>query len=59
MDNYTHAYEKITNKFRDIDNYILKGADSKDDFINKVKKTIEDLPESSQIVFQNFISSLE
>ncbi|KKN47666.1 hypothetical protein LCGC14_0660550 [marine sediment metagenome] len=59
LDNYTHAYEKITNKFRDIDNYILRDADSIDDFIDKVKKTIEDLPESSQAVFHNFVSSLE
>jgi len=59
LDNYTHAYEKITNKFRDIDNYILKDADSKENFIEKVNKTIEDLPESSQAVFHNFVKSLE
>ncbi|KKM64920.1 hypothetical protein LCGC14_1496520 [marine sediment metagenome] len=59
LDNYTHAYEKITNKFRDIDNYILKDANSKQEFIEKVKKTIEELPEPSQQIFLTFLKSFE
>ncbi|MFW9969777.1 MAG: hypothetical protein ACFFDF_06220 [Candidatus Odinarchaeota archaeon] len=59
LDSITHAYEKITNKFRDIDNYILKDAKSKEDFIEKVKKTIEELPEASQEIFRSFIQSIE
>ena len=55
LDNYTHAYEKITNKFRDLDNYILKDSKSKDDFIEKVKKTVEELPEPSQQIFMAFL----
>ena len=58
LDNLTHAYEKITNKFRDIDNYILKDAKSKEDFIEKVKKTIEDLPETYQQIFLTFLNSI-
>ena len=59
LDNYTHAYEKITNKFRDIDNYVLKDSKSKDDFIEKVKKTIEELPEPSQQIFLAFLKSID
>lgn len=59
LDNYTHAYEKITNKFRDIDNYILKESKSKDDFIEKIKNTIEELPESSQQIFLAFLKTLD
>jgi hypothetical protein len=59
LDNYTHAYEKITNKFRDIDNYILKDAKSKEDFIEKVEKTVEELPESSQQIFLAFLKNLD
>lgn len=59
LDNYTHAYEKVTNKFKDIDNYILKDAKSKEEFIEKVKKTIEDLPELSQQIFLTFLKSME
>ena len=58
LDNYTHAYEKITNKFRDFDDYILKGASSKQDFIEKVKKALEDLPEQSQQIFHTFLKSI-
>ncbi|MFX0003545.1 MAG: hypothetical protein ACFE9C_04700 [Candidatus Hodarchaeota archaeon] len=59
LDSITYAYEKITNKFRDIDNYILKDAKSKEDFVEKVKKTIEELPEASQEIFLSFIKSIE
>ena len=59
LDNYTHAYEKITNKFRDLDDYILKDSKSKDDFVEKVKKTIEELPEPSQQIFVAFLKSIE
>jgi len=34
-------------------------ADLKDSFIDKVKKTIEDLLEASQVIFHNFTTSLE
>ncbi len=59
LDNYTHAYEKISNTFKDIDNYILKDANSKQEFIEKVKKTIEELPEPSQQIFLTFLKSFE
>jgi len=59
LDSIIHAYDKITNKFRDIDNYILKDANSKDEFIEKVKKNIEDLPEASQQIFLTFLNSIE
>ncbi|MFW9951403.1 MAG: hypothetical protein ACFFKA_14910 [Candidatus Thorarchaeota archaeon] len=59
LDSVTHTYEKITNKLRDIDNYILRDAKSKEDFVEKVKKTIEDLPETSQQIFLNFLQTIE
>ena len=59
LDNYTHAYEKITNKFRDLDNYILKDSKSKEDFIEKVKKAVEELPEPSQQIFLTFLKSID
>ena len=59
LDAITHAYEKITNKFRDIDNYILKDMNSKEEFIEKVKKNIEDLPDASQQIFLTFLNSIE
>ena len=59
LDAITHAYEKITNKFRDIDNYILKDAKSKEEFIEKVKKQVEELPETSQQIFLSFLQSIE
>ena len=59
LDSITHAYEKITNKFQDIDNYILKDAKSKEEFIDKVKKQTEDLPEASQQIFLSFLNSID
>ncbi|MFX1499208.1 MAG: hypothetical protein ACFFBH_16955 [Promethearchaeota archaeon] len=59
LDSIIHAYDKITNKFRDIDNYILKDANSKEEFIEKVKKNIEELPEASQQIFLTFLNSIE
>ena len=59
LDALTHTYEKITNKFRDIDNYILKDAKSKDEFIEKVKKQVEELPETSQQIFLSFLQSID
>ena len=59
LDSIIYAYDKITNKFRDIDNYILKDVKSKEEFIEKVKKNIEDLPESSQQIFLTFLNSIE
>ena len=57
LDALTHAYEKITNKFRDIDNYVLKDAKSKEEFIEKVKKYVEDLPDASKQIFIAFLES--
>jgi len=59
LDSLTHAYEKITNKFRDIDNYILKEAKSKENFIEKVNKYIEDLPDTSKQIFIAFLESIK
>ncbi len=58
LDNLILAYEKIVKKFQDIDNYILPEAASKEDFIEKVKKSITDLPEPSQNVFLTFLDAL-
>lgn len=59
LDTLTHAYEKITNKFRDIDNYVLKDANSKEEFIEKVKKYVEDLPDASKQIFLAFLQSIQ
>jgi len=59
LDSLTHAYEKITNKFRDIDNYILKEAMSKEDFMEKVNKYVEDLPDASKQIFITFLDSIK
>ncbi|MFX1470214.1 MAG: hypothetical protein ACFFB8_16305, partial [Promethearchaeota archaeon] len=58
LDSIIHAYDNIINKFRDIDNYILKDAKTKEEFIEKVKKHIENLPEVSQQIFVSFLESL-
>ena len=59
LDSIIHAYDNIINKFRDIDNYILKDAKSKEEFTEKVKKHIEDLPEVSQQIFLSFLESIK
>jgi len=58
LDNLIIAYEKIVKKFQDLDNYILPESESKEDFIERVKKSISDLPEPSQNVFLTFLDSL-
>ena len=58
LDNIIVAYEKIVKKFQDLDNYILPDSSSKEDFIEKVKKSISDLPEPSQNIFLVFLDSL-
>ena len=58
LDNLIVAYEKIVKKFQDIDDYILRDSSSKEEFIEKVKKSISDLPESSQNVFLAFLDNL-
>lgn len=58
LDNLIVAYEKIVKKFQDLDNYILPDSSSKEDFIEKVKKSISDLPEPSQNVFLTFLDNL-
>ncbi|MHA1916334.1 MAG: hypothetical protein ACW986_07610 [Promethearchaeota archaeon] len=59
LDNYTHIYEKIANKFKDIDNYILRDANSRKDFIEKVEENVKDLPEEAQKIFEKFLKSLD
>lgn len=59
LDSLTHAYEKITNKFRDIDNYILKEAKSREDFVEKVNKYVEALPDASKQIFIAFLDSIK
>ncbi|MFX1445636.1 MAG: hypothetical protein ACFFHV_19645 [Promethearchaeota archaeon] len=58
LDNLIVAYQKIVKKFQDIDNYILPEAASKEEFIEKVKNSITDLPEPSQNVFLTFLAAL-
>ncbi|MHA1490396.1 MAG: hypothetical protein ACTSRI_12175 [Promethearchaeota archaeon] len=59
IDNYIDAYEKITKVFQDIDSYILKGATSKEEFIIKVKESINKLPETNQELFNSFLKAIE
>jgi hypothetical protein len=58
LDNLILAYEKIVKKFQDIDNYILPEVSSKEEFTEKVKESITDLPEPSQNVFLAFLDNL-
>ena len=58
LDTLTHAYEKISNKFKDIDNYVLKDAKSEEEFIEKVKKYVEDFPDASKQIFLAFLESI-
>ena len=58
LDNVIIAYQQIVKKFQDIDNYILRDSESKEDFIEKVRKNIQDLPEASQNVFIAFLDTL-
>ncbi len=56
LENLIVAYEQIANKFKDIDKYILKDATSREDFIEKVKHSINDMSEASQEVFLAFLN---
>lgn len=58
LDNLIIVYEKIVNTFKDIDNYILKDASTREEFETKVRNTIEDLPESTKEVFTTFLEAL-
>jgi hypothetical protein len=58
LDNLIIVYEKIVNTFKDIDNYILKDASTREEFETKVRKAIEDLPESTKEVFTTFLEAL-
>ena len=58
LDNLIGAYEKIVNIFKDIDNYILKEARSREEFEEKVRKSIKDLPDATQQIFIAFLDSL-
>lgn len=59
IDNYIDAYEKITKIFRDIDSYVLKSATSKEEFIIKVKESINKLPEANKLSFEPFLKAIE
>jgi hypothetical protein len=52
------AYEKIVNIFKDIDNYILREAKSREEFEEKVIKNIKDLPDATQQIFIAFLDAL-
>lgn len=58
LDNVIIAYQQIVKKFQDIDNYILRDSESKEDFIEKVRKNIQDIPETTQNIFIAFLDSL-
>ena len=58
LDNLIGAYEKIVNIFKDIDNYILKEAKSREEFEEKVRKSIKDLPDATQQIFIAFLDTL-
>ena len=58
LENLIVAYEQIANKFKDIDNYILTDATSREDFILKVKQGIKDMSEASQEVFLAFLDAI-
>ncbi len=58
VDNFIIQFEKIVNIFKDIDNYILKEVESKEEFVEKVQKVAADLPEGSKQVFSAFLDNL-
>ena len=58
LDNIIGAYEQIVNKFKDVDNYILRDAKSREEFIEKLNKMMEGLPEASQNIFTAFLNSV-
>lgn len=58
LDNLIVAYEQIVNKFKDLDNYILKDAISKSDFVEKAKQSIKDMSEASQHIFIAFLDAI-
>ena len=58
LDNIIASYDKITKTFRDIDEYILKKAVSKEEFIEKVNKEIADFPDVQKAIFNAFLESV-
>jgi len=58
LDNQITVFQAIANKFKDIDNYILKDAANKEEFIEKVKKSIEKMDEATQNIFLTFINNI-
>lgn len=58
LDNISVAYEKISNRFKDIDNYILRDATTLEEFKEKVMKNIKDLPEETQNLFINHLNKI-
>ena len=59
LDNIIASYDKITKTFRDIDEYILKKAVSKEEFIEKVNKEIAELPDVQKAIFNAFLESVQ
>ena len=58
LDTQISVFQAIANKFKDIDNYILKESASKEDFLEKVKKSIADMDEATQNIFLTFINNI-
>ena len=58
LDTNIATFEKITKTFKDIDDYILKSAKSKEEFVEKVNESIEKLPEAQKNIFLAFLNSL-
>ena len=58
LDTNIATFEKITKTFKDIDDYILKSAKSKEEFMEKVNESIEKLPEAQKNIFIAFLNSL-
>ena len=58
LDTNIATFEKITKTFKDIDDYILKSAKSKEEFVEKVNESIEKLPEPQKNIFLAFLNSL-
>jgi len=59
LDNIIASYDKITKTFRDIDEYILKKAVSREDFIEKVNKEIAEFPDVHKAIFNAFLESIQ
>jgi len=56
LDNHIATFDKITKTFKDIDDYILKDAVSREEFITKVNNTISNLSDAQKNIFQSFLN---